>query len=182
MIAVNFCMFFIEKRIQEQNTRTLREHKEMLRTITRLLFGREEEATEVVKSGDVVEEDWLLVGHQVAVTDVSPAEDQGAEQVSIQHSNSAPDGHSKVDPGISMLDQESTVGSNNTSSQTLAALLSHTAATAKMTQLTSIQKAKAWADRHHMSRNVIQRRNRVCREVHHHSFQLQQPGHRSLSH
>ena len=55
-------------------------------------------------------------------------------------------------------------------------------ALAELTQLTCIQKAKALADRHHVSRNAIQRQNRVCQGVQRHSFHLQQPGHRSLGH
>lgn len=36
----------------------------MFKTITRLLFGGEEETPEDVKSGEVVEEGWLVVSHQ----------------------------------------------------------------------------------------------------------------------
>lgn len=36
----------------------------MFKTLTRLLFGGEEEAAEGVKSGEVVEEGWLVVTHQ----------------------------------------------------------------------------------------------------------------------
>ena len=36
----------------------------MFRTITRLLFGGEEKTPEDVKSGEVVEEGWLVVNHQ----------------------------------------------------------------------------------------------------------------------
>lgn len=36
----------------------------MLKTITRLLFGGEEETPEDVKSGEVVEGGWLVVSHQ----------------------------------------------------------------------------------------------------------------------
>lgn len=36
----------------------------MFKTITRLLFGGEEETSKGVKSGEVVEEEWLVVTHQ----------------------------------------------------------------------------------------------------------------------
>lgn len=36
----------------------------MFKTIARLLFGGEEQTHEDVKSGEVVEEEWLVVSHQ----------------------------------------------------------------------------------------------------------------------
>lgn len=36
----------------------------MFKTIARLLFGGEEQTPEDVKSGEVVEEEWLVVSHQ----------------------------------------------------------------------------------------------------------------------
>lgn len=36
----------------------------MFKTIARLLFGGEEQTPENVKSGEVLEEDWLVVSHQ----------------------------------------------------------------------------------------------------------------------
>lgn len=36
----------------------------MFKTISRLLFGGEEETPETVKSGEEVEEEWLVVSHQ----------------------------------------------------------------------------------------------------------------------
>lgn len=36
----------------------------MFRTITRLLFGGEEDTPQEVKCGEVLEEEWLLVSHQ----------------------------------------------------------------------------------------------------------------------
>ncbi|KAM7402653.1 hypothetical protein PAMP_017873 [Pampus punctatissimus] len=51
----------------------------MFRTITRLLFGGEEDETpEDVKSGEVVEEGWLVVNHQA-----------GNQEAEVQQSNSA---------------------------------------------------------------------------------------------
>lgn len=81
-------------------------------------------------------------------------------------------------------DLEPTVQTSSTtsSSRAITGLISQPQTLAEVTQLTSVQKAKSCADRHHMSRNAIQRQNRVHHGVQHHSFHLQQPGHRNLSH
>lgn len=49
-------------------------------------------------------------------------------------------------------------------------------------QLTLVQKARTWADRHHVTRNTLQRHNRVRLGVQQSLFHLQQPGRRSLAH
>ncbi len=36
----------------------------MFKTISRLLFGEEEETPEDVKSGEALEEEWLVISHQ----------------------------------------------------------------------------------------------------------------------
>lgn len=83
----------------------------------------------------------------------------------------------------SVVDADARVQSSSSSStQSNVIPFSQPKALAEMTQLACIQKAKAWADRQHVSRNAIQRQNRVRQGVQHHSFHLQQPGHRSLSH
>lgn len=81
----------------------------------------------------------------------------------------------------SVLDPEPTVQSSSTSPAITGSVSLHKALL-EVTQLTCMQKAKAWTDPHHMSRNAIQRQNRVRQAVQHHSFHLQQPGHRNLSH
>lgn len=147
----------------------------MFRTITRLLFGGEEKTPEDVKSGEVVEEGWLVVNHQ---------ENQGADVPDIQQSNSAinADTDTTLETVTSATDPEPTVQTSNTTSNSRAiiGLVSQPKTLAEVTQLT--QKAKSCADRHHMSRNAIQRQNRVRQGVQHQSFHLQQPGHRTLSH
>ncbi|XP_034533888.1 tumor protein p53-inducible nuclear protein 2 [Notolabrus celidotus] len=156
----------------------------MFRTITRLLFGGEEETPQEVKSGEVLEEEWHVVSHQEAVL----AENQGPELTETQQtSNSPPHGDTvtHLQSDISVLDQETTVQSSSSSdptSRAIAGSVLHPKALLEVTQLNSIQKAKTWADRHHMTRNAIQRQNRIRQGVHHHSFPLQQPGHRNLSH
>ncbi|XP_071350811.1 tumor protein p53-inducible nuclear protein 2 [Trachinotus anak] len=154
--------------------------KEMFKTITRLLFGGKEETTEEVKSGEVVEEGWLVVSHQ----ETSSAENQDAELTDAQPLNSAPHGDTvaNMETDASLLDPELTVESSSTTSGATFASFSQPKALSEVTQLTCNQKAKAWADRHHMSRNAIQRQNRARQGVQHHSFHLQQPGHRNLSH
>eukprot|EP00064_Thunnus_orientalis_P005908 superscaffoldBa00000596_g5922 len=147
----------------------------MFRTITRLLFGGEEKTPEDVKSGEVVEEGWLVVNHQ---------ENQDADVPDIQQSNSAinADTDTTLETVTSATDPEPTVQTSSTTSNSRAiiGLVSQPKTLAEVTQ--STQKAKSCADRHHMSRNAIQRQNRVRQGVQHQSFHLQQPGHRTLSH
>ncbi|XP_078103496.1 tumor protein p53-inducible nuclear protein 2 isoform X2 [Sander vitreus] len=57
----------------------------MFKTITRLFFGGEEETPDDVKSGEVVEEGWLVVSHQ----ETGSVENQGAELTDTQPPNSA---------------------------------------------------------------------------------------------
>ncbi|XP_033482075.1 tumor protein p53-inducible nuclear protein 2 [Epinephelus lanceolatus] len=158
----------------------------MFQTITRLLFGGEEETPEDVKSGEAVEEGWLVVTHQEA----DSAESQGAELTDTQPSNSVLHGDKVANmvTNISVSDPEptgessSSSSSSNSSSRAVTGSVFQRKPLAEMTQLTCIQRAKAWADPHRMSRNTIQRQNRVRQGVQHHSFHLQQPGHRNLSH
>ncbi|XP_035518400.1 tumor protein p53-inducible nuclear protein 2 [Morone saxatilis] len=149
----------------------------MFKTITRLLFGGEEETPKDVKSGEVVEEGWLVVSHQ-------EAESHSAELTDTQPSNSAPHGDTiaNMDNDSSVLDPEPTVQSSIATSREITGSVSQPKALLEVTQLACTQKAKAWTDRHHMTRNAIQRQNRVRQGVQHHSFHLQQPGHRNLSH
>lgn len=144
----------------------------MFKTITRLLFGGEEETPEDVKPGEVVEEGWLVVNHQ--------EENQDAEVPDIQQSNSAlsVDTVIKLETDTSATDPEPTVQTSS-NSRAITGLVFQPKTLA---ELTSVQKAKSCADRHHMSRNNIQRQNRVHQGLQHHSFHLQQPGHRNLSH
>ncbi|XP_033181884.1 tumor protein p53-inducible nuclear protein 2 [Anabas testudineus] len=152
----------------------------MFRTLSRLLFGGEEETPEVVKSsGEVLEEGWLVVSHQEAGT----AENQES-QADTQPSNLETHGDTvaSMETDTSALEPELTVHTSSTTSPAISGSFSQPKALAEVTQSTCIQKAKAWVDRHHMSRNTIQRQNRVRQGVQHHSFHLQQPGHRNLSH
>ncbi|XP_034440579.1 tumor protein p53-inducible nuclear protein 2 [Hippoglossus hippoglossus] len=151
----------------------------MFRTITRLFFGGEEETPKEVKSGEVVEEGWLVVNHH----ETRSAENQDAELTDSQPVNSPPHGDTvtKMETDTSVSDTEPTVQSSS-SSGVVSGSFSQSKVLAEVTQLTCVQKAKAWTERHHMSRNAIQRQNRVHQGVQHHSFNLQQPGHRNLSH
>ncbi|KAL6111461.1 uncharacterized protein ACO6RY_08437 [Pungitius sinensis] len=154
----------------------------MFKTITRLLFGGQEEAPEDVKSGEVVEEGWLVVSHPES----GSAENQCTKPTDTQSSNSDLHGAmvANMESDVSVLDPEHTVesSSSSNSSQTITGSVCHPKAVLEVTQLTSIQKAKTWADPHHMSRNAIQRQNRARQGVQHQSFHLQQPGQRNLSH
>lgn len=151
----------------------------MFKTISRLLFGGEEEETpEHVKSGEAVEEGWTVVTHQEA----DSAESQDTLLSETQPPNSALHGNTaanmEADCGP---DAEPSVQSSTTTSQAMSATFFQPKALPDITQLTCIQKARSWADRHYVSRNAIQRQNRIRQGVQH-SFHLQQPGHRSLGH
>ncbi|KAA8593474.1 hypothetical protein FQN60_009590 [Etheostoma spectabile] len=152
----------------------------MFKTISRLFFGGEEETCDDVKSGEVVEEGWLVVSHQ----EPSSAENQGAALTDTQPPTSALHGApvANMETDMSVLDQEPTVQSSCATSRAITGSVSQPKALEEVTQLTCIQKAKAWADPHQMSRNAIQRQNRVRQGVQHHSFHLQQPGQRNISH
>ncbi|XP_047439171.1 tumor protein p53-inducible nuclear protein 2 [Mugil cephalus] len=152
----------------------------MFRTITRLLFGGEEETPEDVKSGEAVEEGWLVVNHQEA----DSAESKDALLTDAHPSNSALHGNTaasvEIVSTVDAEDRDQSSSSSTTSSQVIS--FPQPKAVAEIAQLACVQKAKAWADRQHVSRNAIQRQNRVHQGVQHHSFNLQQPGHRSLNH
>ncbi|XP_041817269.1 tumor protein p53-inducible nuclear protein 2 [Chelmon rostratus] len=152
----------------------------MFKTITRLFFGGEEETPEDVKSGEAVEDEWLVVSHQEA----GSAENQAAELTDTQPSNSALHGDTvaNMETDNSVLDPEPADQGSSATSRAIAGSVSRPKALVEVAQLTCIQKANTWVDRHHMTRNAIQRQNRVRQGVQHHSFHLQQPGHRSLSH
>ncbi|XP_073325118.1 tumor protein p53-inducible nuclear protein 2 [Pagrus major] len=152
----------------------------MFKTISRLLFGGEEETPEDVKSGEEVEEEWLVVSHQEAVS----AENQDAKLTDTELSNSAPHGDTvaTVETDISLLDPEPTDQSSSSPSRAITGSSSQPKALLEATKITCTQKAKTWADRQHMTRNAIQRQNRVRQGVQQHSFHLQQPGHRNICH
>ncbi|KAL3059163.1 hypothetical protein OYC64_011145 [Pagothenia borchgrevinki] len=149
----------------------------MFKTITRLFFGGEEETPEDVKSGEVVEEGWLVVNHQ----EPSSSENEVTEPADTQPSNSAlhEDIAVNMESDISVLDPELAVQSSS-SSLAVTAPLPHPKDLLEETQLSCNK--KTWVDPHHMSRNAIQRQNRVRTGVQHHAFHLQQPAHRNLSH
>ncbi|KAK5872964.1 hypothetical protein PBY51_013616 [Eleginops maclovinus] len=151
----------------------------MFRTITRLFFGGEEDTTEDVKSGEVVEEGWLVVNHQ----EESSSENQVTEPTDTQPSNSAlhEDTAANMESVISVLDPELAVESSSSSSSlAVTASVPHLKDLLEVTQLPCNK--KTWVDPHHMSRNAIQRQNRVRTGVQHQAFHLQQPTHRNLSH
>ncbi|KAM3621084.1 uncharacterized protein V6R79_005840 [Siganus canaliculatus] len=151
----------------------------MFQTITRLFFGGEEIAEEV-KSGEVVEEEWLVVSHQ----EVGSLENQGGERDDTQPSSSGLQGvtAANMETAQSLVDPVPKDPSSSTTSEVITASNFHPKALLEGTPLTWAQKAKTWADRHHMTRNAIQRQNRVRQGVQHQPFHLQQPGHRNLCH
>ncbi|XP_063329257.1 tumor protein p53-inducible nuclear protein 2 [Pelmatolapia mariae] len=144
----------------------------MFRTIARMLFGREEETPEDIKAGDTMEEGWHVVTHQEA----GSAENQDAMLTDSQPSSSVPQGTDMETDCVADGEPTAQSGSTGTSAQSVFSSFSKPKAIAKMTQ------AKVLAERHHVSRNAIQRQNRVRQGVQHHSYHLQQPGCRSLSH
>lgn len=81
----------------------------------------------------------------------------------------------------SVLDPEPTDQSKNTASWATTGPVAHPKPLVEVAHL-GIQKARTWADRHHMTRNAIQRQNRVRQGVQPNFFHLQQPGQRNLCH
>ncbi|KAM9860368.1 uncharacterized protein ACBR49_018430 [Aulostomus maculatus] len=155
----------------------------MFRTITRLLFGGEEESPDdQLKSGEVLEEGWLVVSHQEADSaELKTAEEPTQPSYFALNAETVP----KLDPDTRAVDPDiagpsSSRTTNN--SQTISALVSQPKALEEVTQVTCIQKAKFWTNRHYTSRNAIERQNRTRQGVVHPTFHLQQPGHRSISH
>ncbi|XP_072772696.1 tumor protein p53-inducible nuclear protein 2 [Nerophis lumbriciformis] len=152
----------------------------MFKKLAHLLFGGQQENSEDVKSEEVVEEEWLVVSHQ----EEASAGPQTLETPTTL-SHPAPDTATitQVDTDASTLDPESersTDQSKETDSKSgvIAALLSPPKALQELTKL----KKSSMSSHHHMSRNVVQRHNRVRQGFQNHSFPLQQPGHRTLSH
>ncbi|KAK2862520.1 hypothetical protein Q5P01_002053 [Channa striata] len=151
----------------------------MFKTLTRLLFGAQEETPDAFKSGEEVEGGWLVVSHQEAAS----SENQDS-QTDPKPSNSAPHGDTvaNIETNTRELDPEPEVPTSSFTSRAISGSSSQPKNLAEATQSTCIQKSKAWTDRHHTSRNAFQRQNRIRQGVHHQSFYLQQPGHRNLSH
>lgn len=151
----------------------------MFGIINRLLFGGEDKTPESVKSGEVVDDGWLVVNPQ----EVMSAEDQKVAP-SEHQPNSAAHGDtvSQQETDTSVADPEPVVQSGNTSTPAGAGTFCQPKVLPEVTQFSCIQKAKAWAERHHTSRNGIQRQNRVRQGIPQHSFHLQQPGQRRLGH
>lgn len=82
----------------------------------------------------------------------------------------------------SVLDPEPTDQSQSTTSWATTGPVAHPKALAEVAQLTCIQKARTWGERQHMTRNAIQRQNRVRQGIQPNFFRLQQPGQRNLCH
>jgi len=154
----------------------------MFKIITSLLFGGDEDAHEDLKSGEVVDEGWLLVNPTEAVNEVSSvAADQDTERddSSLCRAPSNPAVNEESD-AIS----ETDISSNTIPS--IRSTASQAAALAKMTQVTRVQRAQALVDRRPLSRGYIQRQNCVCQRTPRHSFHirstyLHQPERRSCT-
>lgn len=150
----------------------------MLKTISRFIFGGAEEATEDVKCVEAGEEGWHVVTHQEA-----EVENRDAPLSDARPSSPAACGNTSADTEADRTsDADAAARSSGATSPAGSGVSPQPKALAEVTRLACPPKAKAWADRHHVSRNAIQRQNRVRHGVQSHSFQLQQPGHRSLSH
>lgn len=82
----------------------------------------------------------------------------------------------------SVLDPEPQNQTGSASGRAAAASASQLKALAEAAQLTCVHKPRTWVERHHATRNAIQRQNRVRQGVQHNVFHLQQPGLRNLCH
>ncbi|TNM88410.1 hypothetical protein fugu_004664 [Takifugu bimaculatus] len=153
----------------------------MFRAIARLLFGGEEQTPEDFKSGEMAAEEWQVVSHQEA----DSAENQGPEQTPVEQSGSAHPQDTLANKGalnvISVVDPEPT-GQSSSAHPAVAGAAPQLKPLTVVEQLTLVQKARTWADRHHVTRNTLQRHNRVRLGVQQSLFHLQQPARRSLAH
>ncbi|KAM4612920.1 uncharacterized protein ACJ7VT_011136 [Polymixia lowei] len=165
----------------------------MFTAITHWFFGGEDETPKDLKSGEVVEEGWLLVSCQEAVNKVSSVEDQNAElaNTAVHSCPSNPTVTEETDDNLEtqrrVLESEPSVQTSTTTSRLLQSSVSQVGALAKVTQVGRVQKAQAWVDRHHLARSCIQRQNYVhqrtkCHSSHTHNTYLHQPGRRDFSH
>uniref|UniRef100_A0A1A8NJZ0 Tumor protein p53 inducible nuclear protein 2 n=1 Tax=Nothobranchius pienaari TaxID=704102 RepID=A0A1A8NJZ0_9TELE len=152
----------------------------MFKTIARLLFGGQEEVPEDIRSGEELDDGWLVVPHQEAA---SPGSHDGLVD-DTQRSDVPPHRDTRANvESDSLLDAEPTsINSSTTAGPATSGSVLQSRVLTERTRLTCIKKAKAWADRHHVSHSAIHRQNRVRQGVQHYSFHLQQPAHRSLSH
>lgn len=157
----------------------------MLKTIARLIFGGEEDqqATEDVKSREEEEEEdeeWLVVSHDEALS----AENNGLQQLDAQTSASPPHGDTvtNVKAEVGAFDAEPPTQAGNPSGRAAAASVSQLKALVQVAPLSFTPKGCTWVERHHTTRNAIQRQNRVRQGVQHSVFHLQQPGLRNHCH
>lgn len=155
----------------------------MFKIFTSLFFRGDEDAHQDLKSGEVVDDEgWLLVNHTEAVNEVSSvAADQDTEHddSSVRRAPSNPAVNEETDADLENDIRATILSIHSTASQARAL--------AKMTQVTRVQRAHAWVDRHQLSRNCIQRQNCVyqraqCQNLHMRSTYLHQPGHRNSTH
>ncbi|XP_077582955.1 uncharacterized protein LOC144203414 isoform X1 [Stigmatopora nigra] len=160
----------------------------MLRKLAYLLFGGEKDASEEVVP-EKVEEEWLVVTHQVSAIVLPEA--TSAEIAIVE----APTGSSESVTNPTMItnlettratepaSEQSTVDSQETAKSihaTSEILCPPTKTLQELTELTSMKKTRETYQP--KSFPAIQQRNRIRHGFQHRSFSLQQPGQRAFGH
>ncbi|KAM6979709.1 glutathione hydrolase 7-like [Aplochiton taeniatus] len=142
----------------------------MFRRLTNLFFGQDEETPTnpgTAKSGELVDDEWLLVPHQDLVTKIHPeagSEVSTVEDRAAELANSSTNEESES--GIETRMSELSVQRNSIPSRVTRDFVSQVGALVKVTQIARVQRAQALSDRHHLGRNCIQHHCRLPEEVH----------------
>ncbi|XP_062318817.1 tumor protein p53-inducible nuclear protein 2 [Osmerus eperlanus] len=168
----------------------------MLRRLSHLFFGREEESPKDQRTpmpGVIDEEGWLLVSHHEAVSGVNTVEDQAVElpSMSVYACQSIPhvteEREPRLETDVRMSEPDLPVQRSSTTSRAVRGSVSQAWPLAKVTHIARVQRAQAHSERRHLGRSGIQRQNCVRQRsqrhcLRSHTANLHQPGHRNFSH
>ncbi|XP_064154665.1 tumor protein p53-inducible nuclear protein 2 isoform X2 [Anguilla rostrata] len=172
----------------------------MFQRLSSLFFGEVEDASTDLKGPkpcvtEADEEGWLLVNlPEGATAETSPMEDLLIEHPSmsvyVSPSNLSIVEESTASLGVSVsmvTDPAPPAVQTNAPRRVTRGMASQAGQLGKVTQMPRVQRAKARADRRHLSRNRLQRQNRVREQAPRHTAHargsfLHQPCQRSCSH
>ncbi|XP_018612274.1 tumor protein p53-inducible nuclear protein 2 isoform X2 [Scleropages formosus] len=171
----------------------------MFKRLSSLFFGEVENvSTEITGPKPCVteadEEGWLLVNlPEGATAETSPMEDLLIEHpsmsvyVSLGNQPAVEESGPSLAGSVRATETAPSAVRSAMPSRVIRGAASKAGALAKVTQVTRIQRAKAGADRRHLSRNRLQRQNRTREQVPRHAARirgtfLHQPSQRSFCH
>ncbi|XP_051962384.1 tumor protein p53-inducible nuclear protein 2 isoform X2 [Xyrauchen texanus] len=173
----------------------------MFQRISSLFFGSMEDVTPELKGPkpcvtEADEEGWLLVNlPEGATAEASPLEDLLIEHpsmsvyVSPSHLPAMEESATSLAGTVSRMSESAVpaMTRSSTATRVTRGAAAQAGALAKVTQVSRVQKAKARTERRHLTRNRIQRQNRVLEQVqrrvaHTHNSFLHQPCQRNFCH